>query len=471
VSYFEIYGGKVFDLLNGRQRIVIREDGRKKVNVVGLQEHQVTDTNIVEALLEHGSAARSTGSTGANADSSRSHAIMQFCLKRANADGTPGAVVGKLSFIDLAGSERGADTYDNDRQTRIEGAEINKSLLALKECIRALDAAARHIPFRGSKLTEVLRDSFVGEQARTVMIANVSPTSQSCEHTLNTLRYADRVKELRKEAAMRTPSQVTPGQMEGNARAIQPPGLGNRGGAVTPPRARTPPRDRTPPGDRTPPRSPMRGAVGDSAPDPRRQPFRPRTPRGKPPTAQSRASGFGVGVDVTPPRERPQRAPSAKAPSAAHGAGDGAANGEGHTNGRSPLRERSGERLRAVAAALAPARPTPPLSRDPSPAHDVAEARDALAVSILEEEDELIAAHRRHIEETMDVVRQEMNLLAEVDQPGSAIDTYVGKLQGILQVKLRSVAALQRQLQNFTRQLREEEEQSKTAQQLRSPPR
>lgn len=223
------------------------------------------------------------------------------------------------------------------------------------------------------------------------------------------------------------------------------------------------------------------------------------TRRGKPPTAQSRASGFGVGVDVTPPRERPQRAPSAKAPSAAHGAGDGAANGEGHTNGRSPLRERSGERLRAVAAALAPARPTPPLSRDPSPAHDVAEARDALAVSILEEEDELIAAHRwverlrvptpalrtcpvhdpvhataacsRHIEETMDVVRQEMNLLAEVDQPGSAIDTYVGKLQGILQVKLRSVAALQRQLQNFTRQLREEEEQSKTAQQLRSPPR
>lgn len=48
-----------------------------------------------------------------------------------------------------------ADTYDNDRQTRLEGAEINKSLLALKECIRALDSVARHVPFRGSKLTEV----------------------------------------------------------------------------------------------------------------------------------------------------------------------------------------------------------------------------------------------------------------------------------------------------------------------------
>jgi hypothetical protein len=56
--------------------------------------------------------------------------------------------VGKLSFIDLAGSERGADTFDNNRQTRLEGAEINKSLLALKECIRALDSDARHVPFR-----------------------------------------------------------------------------------------------------------------------------------------------------------------------------------------------------------------------------------------------------------------------------------------------------------------------------------
>lgn len=102
--------------------------------------------------------------------------------------------VGRLSFIDLAGSERGADTFDNDRQTRLEGAEINKSLLALKECIRALDGGAGHVPFRGSKLTEVLRDSFVGEQARTVMIANISPSSSSVEHTLNTLRYADRVK-------------------------------------------------------------------------------------------------------------------------------------------------------------------------------------------------------------------------------------------------------------------------------------
>lgn len=81
--------------------------------------------------------------------------------------------------------------WDLNLWCRMEGAEINKSLLALKECIRALDNDQVHIPFRGSKLTEVLRDSFVGD-SRTVMISCVSPNSGSCEHTLNTLRYADR---------------------------------------------------------------------------------------------------------------------------------------------------------------------------------------------------------------------------------------------------------------------------------------
>merc|ERR1712228_549550 len=103
---------------------------------------------------------------------------------------------GKFSLIDLAGNERGADTHGSDRQTRMEGAEINKSLLALKECIRALGRKGAHLPFRASKLTQVLRDSFIGENARTCMIAMINPCLSSCEHTLNTLRYADRVKEL-----------------------------------------------------------------------------------------------------------------------------------------------------------------------------------------------------------------------------------------------------------------------------------
>jgi kinesin family member 2/24 len=85
---------------------------------------------------------------------------------------------------------------------RLDGAEINKSLLALKECIRALDQEKKHTPFRGSKLTLVLRDSFTGN-CKTLMIANISPCLSCSEHTLNTLRYADRVKELRKDRSDR----------------------------------------------------------------------------------------------------------------------------------------------------------------------------------------------------------------------------------------------------------------------------
>lgn len=107
----------------------MREDGRQQVCIVGLQEFEVSDVQIVREFIEKGNAARSTGSTGANEESSRSHAILQLVVKRHNEvkaskrsnDGNEekiGRVVGKISFIDLAGSERGADTTDNDRQTR-----------------------------------------------------------------------------------------------------------------------------------------------------------------------------------------------------------------------------------------------------------------------------------------------------------------------------------------------------------------
>lgn len=131
-----------------------------------------------------------TSQNATNADSSRSHAILQIIIK----DGKK--MFSKISFIDLAGNERGADHMDQSKQTKIDGAEINKSLLALKECIRALDQGKGHTPFRGSKLTMVLKDSFVGF-CKTVMIGNVSPNVAAAENTMNTLRYADRVKELK----------------------------------------------------------------------------------------------------------------------------------------------------------------------------------------------------------------------------------------------------------------------------------
>ena len=190
-SYFEIYSGKVYDLLNGRKRLQILEDGKQQVQVIGLEEVRVSSPGEVLRLIVQGNTLRTSGKTAVNQQSSRSHAVFQIILRRQN-----GRLYGKLSLIDLAGNERGADTANSDRQTRMEGAEINKSLLALKECIRALGRRGAHLPFRASKLTLVLKDSFVGDNSRTCMIAMVSPGLGSVENTLNTLRYADRVKEL-----------------------------------------------------------------------------------------------------------------------------------------------------------------------------------------------------------------------------------------------------------------------------------
>lgn len=206
LAFFEIYGGKLFDLLNGRKKLLCREDGSKSVNIVGLRERKCESVDGLMEMIAHGNSVRSTGVTGANIDSSRSHAILQVALKKMVEDKSdnPYAQKGKMkqhtkfSFIDLAGSERAADTSNNCRRTRLEGAEINKSLLALKECIRAMDQNAKHRPFRGSKLTQVLKDSLVGN-SKTIMIANISPNAGACEHTLNTLRYADRVKDLTRD--------------------------------------------------------------------------------------------------------------------------------------------------------------------------------------------------------------------------------------------------------------------------------
>nr|CAI5832189.1 unnamed protein product [Callosobruchus analis] len=192
-SFFEIYSGKLFDLLNNKAKLRILEDGKQQVQVVGLVEKVVSTTDEVLKLIQKGNQARTSGQTFANQNSSRSHAVFQIFLR---AQGNMSKVYGKFSLIDLAGNERGADTSSANRQTRMEGAEINKSLLALKECIRALGRKGAHLPFRVSKLTQVLKDSFVGSNSRTCMIAMISPGVNSCEHSLNTLRYADRVKEL-----------------------------------------------------------------------------------------------------------------------------------------------------------------------------------------------------------------------------------------------------------------------------------
>ncbi|KAL1463137.1 hypothetical protein WDU94_014920, partial [Cyamophila willieti] len=167
-SFFEIYSGKVFDLLAEKAKLRVLEDGKQQVQIVGLTEQVVDSVEEVLKLIQHGNSARTSGQTSANSNSSRSHAVFQIILRAANSD----KVHGKFSLIDLAGNERGADTSSANRQTRMEGAEINKSLLALKECIRALGRKGAHLPFRASKLTQVLRDSFIGDKSRTCMVSN-----------------------------------------------------------------------------------------------------------------------------------------------------------------------------------------------------------------------------------------------------------------------------------------------------------
>ncbi|KAI7872303.1 P-loop containing nucleoside triphosphate hydrolase protein [Spinellus fusiger] len=209
IGFYEIYQNKLFDLLNERKLLVPRTDGNNNVVIAGILEVPVLDVTKLMHVFEFGNNARMTGKTGANEFSSRSHAVLQILIKNIN---KPSNVHGKLSFIDLAGSERGADRGEETTSTtRREGAEINKSLLALKECIRALDQEHKHAPFRGSKLTQVLRDSFIGD-SRTCMIATISPNVSNSEHTLNTLRYADRVKEIKGESDPR----LSKGRQEAN---------------------------------------------------------------------------------------------------------------------------------------------------------------------------------------------------------------------------------------------------------------
>jgi kinesin family member 18/19 len=111
--------------------------------------------------------------------------------------------IGKLSLIDLAGSERASRT--NNRGIRmIEGANINKSLLSLGNCITALhdnhtSGRTNYIPYRDSKLTRLLKDS-LGGNCRTLMIANISPSMKQFEDTLNTLKYANRAKNIKTSA-------------------------------------------------------------------------------------------------------------------------------------------------------------------------------------------------------------------------------------------------------------------------------
>jgi len=451
-SFFEIYGGKLYDLLSERRKLCMREDGKQQVCIVGLQEFRVFNVETIKDFIEKGNASRSTGTTGANEESSRSHAILQLVIKRSvdGSESKPARLVGKLSFIDLAGSERGADTTDNDRQTRMEGAEINKSLLALKECIRALDNDQVHIPFRGSKLTEVLRDSFVGD-SRTVMISCISPNSGSCEHTLNTLRYADRVKSLSKTS--------------NSKKDMSSPATTLRESSTAP--------------LTLPLSSPLLSQY---------------TSENNSLDLQSDCNRFGwhkqsdgesyqhFTMDHGPPSGRDDNHLYSAYADARMNSNNAAVNGydpcaavesqeqdkqipfqswrkgkADRYNNQNPREETikmnnnvaADRRQRDISGAIH----TRLKSRDATDSDmDILDPDEELD-AILKEEEDLVVAHRKQVEDTISIVMEEMKMLSEVDQPGNQIDKYISKLSDILSQKAAGILSLQNRLARFQRLL------------------
>lgn len=202
LSFLEIYNETIRDLLEPQtnfKKLVLREDANNKMTVSNLLSHRPKTVEDVMDLIIIGNNNRTSSPTEANSTSSRSHAVLQINVVKRNrtADVSEEHSFGTLSIIDLAGSERAAATKNRGARLN-EGANINKSLLALGNCINALCDPRRrnHIPYRDSKLTRLLKFS-LGGNCKTVMIVCISPLSQHYDETLNALKYADRAKEIK----------------------------------------------------------------------------------------------------------------------------------------------------------------------------------------------------------------------------------------------------------------------------------
>ncbi|KAI5056588.1 hypothetical protein GOP47_0028406 [Adiantum capillus-veneris] len=200
-SYLEVYNEVIYDLLERSSRhLELREDPEQGIIVPGLRRVQVNSAAKILELLHVGNSRRKTERTDANAISSRSHAVLEITVKKYCRNHLGSQVLqGKISLVDLAGSERASETNNAGQKLR-DGANINKSLLALANCINALGKKQKkglaYVPYRNSKLTRILKDGLSGN-SRTCMVATVSFADHQYHHTLNTLKYADRAKEIK----------------------------------------------------------------------------------------------------------------------------------------------------------------------------------------------------------------------------------------------------------------------------------
>ncbi|XP_046959391.1 kinesin-like protein KIF19 [Vanessa cardui] len=185
LSYIEIYNENIRDLLNpSAGPLELRDEGGSGPPVVaGLSEVRALDASHVAELLARGDRSRTAEPTYANQHSSRGHALLSVSVSKTVSNGIQR---GRLFLIDLAGSERAGL-----RARRLEGAHINRSLLALGNCIMALSGGARYVNYRDSKLTRLLRE-VLGGRCRTAMVAHVSPAATHRDTTRSTLHYAQR---------------------------------------------------------------------------------------------------------------------------------------------------------------------------------------------------------------------------------------------------------------------------------------
>ncbi|KAL4176361.1 hypothetical protein KRP22_001307 [Phytophthora ramorum] len=209
-SYLEIYNEKIFDLLEpsgsvaAQQPKSLREDRNKEVYVDQLREIDVGSEEEALTLLQLGSQNRHISSTDMNRESSRSHAVfsVKLVLEERTSAGVKRTRRSCLHLVDLAGSEK-------QRQTRVHGkrlkeaAQINKSLSALGNVIMALvdvsNGQKRHVHYRDSKLTFLLRDA-LGGNAITSIVATISPEEKYFTETLSTLKFAQRAKFIKNNA-------------------------------------------------------------------------------------------------------------------------------------------------------------------------------------------------------------------------------------------------------------------------------
>lgn len=192
----------LLDLINDRSKVLVCEDADGNINLLNSSEVEADSTNSLLDVLENVKDLRTTESTSVNSQSSRSHLVCYVNLRyplseRKKAEGERGELYGQLALLDLAGSERNADSFNHDAARHKETIEINKSHLALKECIRAIGSedTTGYVPYRASTLTRILKGCLWSKNSKASVIATISPLSVDTEHTLHTLLCAGQMLE------------------------------------------------------------------------------------------------------------------------------------------------------------------------------------------------------------------------------------------------------------------------------------